>query len=106
MVFGLLVYVKVGLPFACDVSLENSEYSYSCFWLTLRHPGAYIFFINQPPSLSLCIVVNVISCSIDKVFSINPSANVFVYGNLNVKLFAKLKGECSFSLYSLLVFTC
>ena len=28
---GLAVYVKVGLPFAWDLSLENSTDSYSCF---------------------------------------------------------------------------
>ena len=28
---GLIVYVKEGLPFALDLSLENSADSYSCF---------------------------------------------------------------------------
>ena len=28
---GLEVYVKEGLPFACDLSLENSADSYLCF---------------------------------------------------------------------------
>ena len=28
---GLAVYVKEGLPFACDLSLENSADSYLCF---------------------------------------------------------------------------
>ena len=32
---GLAVYVKEGLPFAWDVSLENSADSYLCFQLAL-----------------------------------------------------------------------
>ena len=31
---GLVVYVKEGLPFACDLSLENSAL---CSWLALLH---------------------------------------------------------------------
>ena len=34
---GLAVYVKEGLPFAQDLSLENSPDSYLCLWLALRH---------------------------------------------------------------------
>ena len=34
---GLAVYVKEGLPFAQDVSLENSTDSYLCFQLALLH---------------------------------------------------------------------
>ena len=34
---GLAVYVKVGLPFARDLSLENFEDSYLCFQLALLH---------------------------------------------------------------------
>ena len=48
---GLIVYVKEGLPFARDLSLENSADSVS---------------------------------KIDQVLSINPSANVFVFGDFNV----------------------
>ena len=48
---GLIVYVKKGLPFARDLSLENSADSVS---------------------------------KIDQVLSINPSANVFVFGDFNV----------------------
>ena len=32
---GLVVYVKEGLPFACDLSLENSADYYLCFQLAL-----------------------------------------------------------------------
>ena len=34
---GLTVYVKEGLPFAQDVSPENSADSYLCFQLALLH---------------------------------------------------------------------
>ena len=34
---GLTVYVKDGLSFAWDLSLENSADSYLCFWLALFH---------------------------------------------------------------------
>ena len=34
---GLTVYVKEGLPFAQDLSLENSADSYLCFRLALLH---------------------------------------------------------------------
>ena len=36
------------------------------------------------PSLSLCTVFDSISSNIDEVQSINPSANVFVFGNFNI----------------------
>ena len=50
---GLAVYVK-GLPFACDLSLENSANSYLCFRLALLHSVSYFFFLYQSPSSSLC----------------------------------------------------
>ena len=37
LMHGLVVYVKEGLPFACDLSLENSPDSYLCFQLALLH---------------------------------------------------------------------
>ena len=61
---GLAVYVKEGLPFAWDLS---------CIF----------FFLYQSPS-SLCTVFYAISSNIDEVFSINPSADVFVFGYFNV----------------------
>ena len=42
---GLAVYVKEGLPFARDLSLENSAYSYLCFQLALLHSSSYFFFL-------------------------------------------------------------
>ena len=40
---GLTVNVKEGLPFAGDVSLENSSDSYLCFQLALLHSVSYFF---------------------------------------------------------------
>ena len=81
---GFTVYVKEGLPFARDLSLENSADSYLCFRLALLHSVSYFFFLYRSTSLSLCSVFDSISSSIDGVFSINPSANVFVFGEFNV----------------------
>ena len=52
--------MKEGLPFAPDLSLENSADSYLRFWLVLLH-SLFSFF------------------SIDL-----PSANVFVFGDFNI----------------------
>ena len=82
---GLAVYVKEGLPFARDLSLENSANSYLCFRLALLHSVSYFFFLYRSPSSSLCTVFDSISCNIDEVLSINPSANVFVFGDFNVR---------------------
>ena len=43
----------------------------------------YFFFLYQSPSSSLCTVFDSISSNIDEVLSINPSANVFVFGDFN-----------------------
>ena len=53
---GLAVYVKEGLPFAQDLSLENSADSYLCFQLALLHAVSYFLFLYGSPSLSLCRV--------------------------------------------------
>ena len=82
---GPAVYVKEGLPFARELSLENSADSHLCFWLALLHSVSYLFFliIFQLPSSSLCTVFDSISSNIDEVPSINPSA-VFVFGDFTV----------------------
>ena len=80
---GLTGYVMEGLPFLQDLSLENSADSYLCFWLALLHLVSYFFFLYQSPLL-LCTVFDSISSNIDEVLSINPSANVFVFGDFNV----------------------
>ena len=81
---GLAVYVKEGLPFARDLSLENSADSYLRFWLALLHSVSYFFFLYRPPSSSLCTVFDSISSNIDEVLLISPSVNLFVFGDFNV----------------------
>ena len=81
---GLAVYVKEGFPFARDLSLENSADSYLCFRPALLHSVSYFFFLYRSPSSALCTVFDSTSSNIDEVLSINPSANVFVFGDFNV----------------------
>ena len=80
----LAVYVKEGLPFARDLSLENSADSYLCFRLALLHSVSYFFFLYRSPSSPICTVFDSISPNIDEVLSINPSGNVFVFGDFKV----------------------
>ena len=80
----LAVYVKEGLPLARDLPLENSAHSYLCFELASLQSVSYFFSLYQSPSSSLCKVFDSISSIIDEVLSINPSANVFVFGEFNV----------------------
>ena len=80
---GVAVYVKEGLLFALDLSLEDSADSYLCFRLASLHSLSYFFFLYWSPLL-LCMVFDSVSSNIDEVLSINPSANVFVFGDLNV----------------------
>ena len=51
---------------------------------TCFHSVSYFFFLYQSPSSSLCMVFDSISSNIDEVLSINPSANVFVFGDFNI----------------------
>ena len=81
---GLTVYVQEGLPFARDLSLENSAYSYLCFRLVLFHSVPYFFFLYRSCSLLLCLVFDSISSNIDEVLLINPFANVFVFGDCDI----------------------
>ena len=74
---SLAAYVQERLPFAQDLSLENSADSYLSFRLALLHSASYFIFLCRPPSLSLCTVFDPISSNIDEVVSINASANVF-----------------------------
>ena len=82
--YGLAVYVKEGLPFARDLSLENFADSYLCFQLALLHSVSYFFFVYRSSSSSLCTGFDSISSNIDEAISINPSANVFVFEDFNV----------------------
>ena len=80
---GLAVYVKEGLPFAWDLSLENSADFYICFWLALLYSVSYFFFLYWSPSSSLCMVVESISSNIDEALFFNPSAIVFIFGDFH-----------------------
>ena len=73
---GLVVYVKERLPFARDLSLENSADSCLCFRLALLHSVSYFFFLYRSPFSSLCTDFDSVSSNKDEVLSINPSANV------------------------------
>ena len=83
-IHGFAVYVKEGLPFAHDLSLENSADSYLCFWQALLHSVSCVFFLYRSPPLLLWTDFYPISSNIDEVLSINPSNNVFVFGTFNV----------------------
>ena len=72
---GLAIYAKEGLPFARDVSLENSADSYLCFRQALLHSVSYFFFLYRSPLLITFI---------DEILSMNPSANLFVFGDCNI----------------------
>ena len=74
---SLAVYVKDELPFARDLSLENSTDSYFCFPLALLYSVSYFFFLYRSPSTSLCTVFDSILSNIHEVLSIKPSANFF-----------------------------
>ena len=81
---GLAIYVKEGFTFAWDLSLENSADFYLCFRLALLHLVSYFFFLCRSPSSSFCMFFHSISPNIDEVLSINPSANVFFFGDFMV----------------------
>ena len=53
------------------------------FQLALLHSVSYFFFLYWSLASYLCTVFDSISFNIDKVLSINPSANVFVFGDFN-----------------------
>ena len=81
-IHGLAVCVKEGLPFAWDLSPENSGDSYLYVQLALIHSVPYFIFLYPSPSSSICTVFDSISSNIDEVLSINPSANMFDFGDL------------------------
>ena len=81
---GITVYVKEGLLFARDLSLEIFTDFSLCFRLALLHSVSYFFFLYRSPFSSLCAVFDSFSCNIYEVLSINPSPNVFVFGDFNV----------------------
>ena len=80
---GLAVYLKEGLPSAWDSSLENSADSYLCFRLALLLWVSHFFFLYWSSSSSLVHTFWFYSIQ-HMIPSINPSANVFVFGDFNI----------------------
>ena len=54
-----------------------------CFQLALLHSVSYFFFLYRSPSLLLCSFFS-FSSDINKILLINPSANLFVFGDFNI----------------------
>ena len=80
---GLAVYVKEGLPLVQDLSPEISEDSY-LFLTGCTSLRSYFFSLYRSASSSLCTDFDSILSKIDEVVSINPSVNVFLFGDFNV----------------------
>ena len=76
---GLAVYVKERLPFAHDLSVENSAGSYLYFRLALLHSVSNFFFLCQLHYSSFCTIFDAISFNIDEVFSISPSQDFNIH---------------------------
>ena len=45
---------------------------------------SYFFFFYRSPSSLLCTIFDSVSPDIDEVLPINPSANLFVFGDFNI----------------------
>ena len=101
---GLAVYVKEGLPFIQDLSLENSADSCLCFRLALLHSVSYFFFLYRSPSSALCTVFDFISSNIDEVLSINPSANIYVFGDFIIRTGLPIQVELIYMVNSVIFF--
>ena len=71
---GLTVYAKEGLPFASNLSLENSKDS--CFPLALLHLLSFFLFLYWCTNFGVNFII-------DEVLLINPISSLFVYGDLN-----------------------
>ena len=90
---GLAVYVKEGLPFSQDLSLENSTDSYLSFPLVLIHSVPYFFFLYRSPSSPLYTVFDSTSSNIDQVLLINPSTDSFFFVKKIIIRFTPCKAE-------------
>ena len=81
---GLADNDKEGLSFALNFSLENSAHSNSCIWLTFSPSVVYFFFLYRSLFSSLWTVFDSISFNMNEAFSLNPSANLFVFIDFNI----------------------
>ena len=70
-----------GLPFVRALYPENFTDSYLYFRLALHHSVSYFFSLYRSSSSSLGPVFDSISSNLDEVLSINPPANLFVFGD-------------------------
>ena len=68
----------------CTGLISRKLCGFLCFQLALLHSVSYFFFLYWSLSLLLCLVFDSISSNVDEILFINPSANVFVFGDLNV----------------------
>ena len=65
--------------------ISRKLFRFLLMFLTGFNPlSVLLFFLYRSPSSSLCMVFYSISSNIDEVLSINPSANVFVFGDFNI----------------------
>ena len=80
---GLAVYGKERLPFAQDLSLENYVDSY-LFLTGFTSLTVLLLFLLSITFFMICVVFYSILSNIDEVLSINPSVNVFVFGDFNI----------------------
>ena len=81
---SLVVYVKEGLPFAWDFSLENSEDSNLSFWLALFNLVSFFFLLYRLASSYLYTIFDAILSNKVEVLSTNPSATVFAFEEFNI----------------------
>ena len=77
---GPSVYVKKGLPFAWDLSLENSADSYLHFPLALLHSMSYFLSLYWSLSSYLHTVFDPISSNTDSNFSSKVVWKIIVMG--------------------------
>ena len=75
--------MKVGFPFAWDLSLENFA-DPLCFWLAVLHSESYLFLLYWLSSLSSYTAFDSISSNRDQVLSINAFTNEFIFRDFNV----------------------
>ena len=66
-IHGPVVYVKEGLPFERDLSLENFADSNLCFWLAQLHSVSYFCFLYRSYSSSLYTIFDSILSNIYEI---------------------------------------
>ena len=77
---GLAVYVKAGLSFGQELSLENCRF---LLMILTGFTSLSVTFLSRL-SITFFVFIHSISSTIDEVISTIPSANVFVFGDFNV----------------------